>query len=133
MKAGAVPFRHHAIPSHRTLILAALVCLGVWPFTIGLTGCASHRYNPVMDQRAPEAPRQSTEQRIEDKRTAERVREALAASLKYRYDGVQVAVSNGVVQLSGSVNTKVQRNSAGEIATQLEGVRSVENNIAVKD
>jgi hyperosmotically inducible periplasmic protein len=75
----------------------------------------------------------STDQRIEDNRTAERVRETLAASLKYRYDGVQVAVSNGVVQLSGFVNTKAQKTNATEIITKLPGVKSVENNLTVKD
>jgi osmotically-inducible protein OsmY len=126
-------------------VLALILCLGAWPFLVSLTGCASHRSNPRTDQRVGDTPNPSTDQhvgdtpnpvtdqRIEDNRTAERVREALAAAPKYRYDGVQVAVARGVVHLSGFVNTKAQKNSAGEITTKLVGVKSVENNIAVKD
>ncbi len=75
---------------------------------------------------------QITDQRIEDTRTAERVREALAATSDYRYDGVKVAVSDGVVQLSGFVNTMGQRNAAGEVAGKVPGAKRVENKLAVK-
>ena len=76
---------------------------------------------------------QITDPRIEDSRTAERVREALAAGADYKYDGVKVVAANGVVQLSGFVNTSAQRNSAGEVASKVVGVKSVENNLTVKD
>ena len=76
---------------------------------------------------------QSTDQRIEDSRTAERVREALAAGADYKYDGVKVIASNGVVQLSGFVNTSAQRNTAGEVTSKVVGVKNVENNLTVKD
>ena len=76
---------------------------------------------------------QITDQRIEDSRTAERVREALAAGADYKYDGVKVIASNGVVQLSGFVNTSAQRNSAGEVTSKVVGVKSVVNNLTVKD
>ena len=70
---------------------------------------------------------------MEDSRTAERVREALAAGADYKYDGVKVIVSNGVVQLSGLVNRSVQRNRAGEAASKVAGVKDVMNNITVKE
>lgn len=88
---------------------------------VGLTGCAGDRYN------------QSTDQRVEDSRTSERVREALAAAPQYKFDGVQIAASNGVVQLSGYVNTSAQRTRAGEVASKVVGVRTVENNLKIKD
>ena len=87
----------------------------------GLTGCTGDRYN------------QGTNQRIEDSRIAERVREALAAGADYKYDRVKVIACNGVVQLSGFVNTSAQRNRAGEVACKVVGVRSIENNLTVKD
>jgi hyperosmotically inducible protein len=74
-----------------------------------------------------------TDQRIEDSRTAERVREALAASADYKYDGVKVTACGGVVQLSGFVNTSAQRNSAVEAAGKVLGAKSVENKVTVKD
>ena len=74
-----------------------------------------------------------TNERVEDSRTADRVREALAAGADYRYDGVKVIVSNGVVQLSGFVNTSAQRNRAGEVASKVVDVKDVVNNITVKE
>jgi len=88
---------------------------------VGLAGCAGNRCH------------QGTDERIEDSRTAERVREALAAGVDYKYDGVQVAAVNGVVRLSGFVNTSAQKNAAPEVASKVAGVRNVMNNITVKE
>ena len=138
---------------------------------VGLTGCAADRYYQSTDQRvedsrtaervrealaaAPEykfggvqatafkgvvqlsgfvnTSDQSMDPRMEDSRTAEHVREALAAGIDYRYDGVMVIASNAVVQLSGFVNTIAQRNSAGEVTSKVVGVKSVVNNLTLKE
>src|SRR5271169_4691366 len=102
-------------------VLSLITCLCALPLMVGLTGCAGDRYN------------QSTDPRIEDSRTAERVREALAATPQYKFDGVQVAASDGVVHLSGVVNINAQRARAGEVARKVVGVKSVENNLTVKN
>jgi hyperosmotically inducible protein len=98
-----------------------MTCLSALPLMVSLTGCAGERYNTTADPR------------IEDSRTAERVREALAAGPEYKFDGIQVAAGNGVVQLGGFVNTSAQRTRAGEVASKVLGVKSVENNLAVKN
>ena len=106
---------------------------------VGLTGCAGDRYNKSTDHRidgqsaAEGSYDPGMDQRIEDSRMAERAREALAAAVGYRYDGVKVTACNGVVQLSGSVKTSAQRNSAGTVTRKIAGVKSVENNLTVKD
>ena len=102
-------------------MLALITCLSALPLVVGLTGCAGDRYS------------QSTGQSIEDSRTAERVREALAAAPEYKFDGVKVMAGNGVVRLSGFVNTSAQRKTAGEVAGKVVGVKSVENNLTVKE
>src|SRR2546423_5720707 len=94
-----------------------ILCLGSLPFLAGVTGCAGDRYN------------QSTGQRIDDNRTAKRVREALSVDKQYKYDGVQVVAFKGDVQLSGFVNTRAQKNSAGDIAVRIVGSGNVDNNI----
>jgi osmotically-inducible protein OsmY len=120
-------------------VLALITCLSALPLMVGLTGCAGDRYNQstsyrVDDNRTTEPGySQTSDQSIEDRRTAERVREALAARADYKYDGVKVIASNGVVQLSGVVNTSAQRNSAGEVTSKVVGARSVENNVTVKE
>jgi hypothetical protein len=127
-------------------VLALMTCLSALLFMVGLTGCVSDRHNQITghridDNRTTEPPdnrttqppdNQSSDQHIEDSRTAERVREALAAGADYKYDGVKVSASDGVVQLSGFVNTNAQRSRAGEVTSKVAGVKSVENNLAVK-
>jgi hyperosmotically inducible protein len=44
-----------------------------------------------------------------------------------------VVTFKGMVQLSGFVNNKDQKNRAGELAKSVEGVKEVENNITVKE
>jgi osmotically-inducible protein OsmY len=118
---------------------ALTTCLGVLPLLVGLTGCIGDRYNQSTSDRlndnltAASACNQDQDQRIEDRRTAERVREALAAGADYKYDGVKVTACEGAVALSGFVNTSAQRNSAGEGAGKVVGVKSVENNLTVKE
>ena len=106
---------------------------------VGLTGCAGERHHQNTSHRMDDNPtaergyNQTTDQRIEDSRTAERVREALAAGADYKYDGVMVIAANGVVQLSGFVNTTAQRNRATEVTSKVVGVKSVENSLMVKE
>ena len=104
-----------------------------------VTGCASHPYPPSMSRQI-ESDRtresvfdQRSDQRMEESRTAERVREALAAGADYKYDRVKVEVRDSVVQLSGVVNTSVQRNRAGEVTRKVVGVERVQNDLTVRD
>ena len=120
-------------------VLALISCFSALPLVIGLMGCASDRFNQSTGHRnndnreAEPGYNQITDQRVEDSRTAERVREALAAAPQDKFDGVQVAASHGVVQLVGFVSTSAQRTRAGEVASKVVNVKSVENNLTVKD
>jgi osmotically-inducible protein OsmY len=98
-----------------------ILSIGAVALLLGVSGCAGDRYN------------QSTGQRIDDNRTAERISEALAHDPQYKYDGVKVVVFKGVVQLNGFVNTKAQKSSAGDTAKKIEGAGEIVNNITVKE
>jgi hyperosmotically inducible protein len=98
-----------------------ILSLGVLAITGGLTGCAGDRYT------------QSTGERIDDNRTSERVREALGADTQYKYTDVKVQAFKGTVQLSGFVNSRDQKNRAGDLAKKVEGVKELQNNIMVKE
>jgi osmotically-inducible protein OsmY len=107
----------------RTGRVAALgTCLSLWPWMFGLTGCSTG-----------DGHSQSANQRIDDSRTAERVREALAAAPAYRFDGVKVTACDGVVRLNGVVHTGAQKQAAGELAWKVEGVQEVVNNLVLKE
>jgi osmotically-inducible protein OsmY len=103
-------------------VLSLVVGLGAMPLLLGVTGCTTgSRYE------------QSTGERIDDHGTSSRVRAALADDTQYKYDGVNVETFKGVVQLSGFVNTRDQKNRAGDLARKVKGVTDVENNITVKE
>jgi osmotically-inducible protein OsmY len=103
-------------------VFGLIIGLGAMPLLLGLTGCTTgSRYE------------QSTGERIDDHGTSSRVRAALADDSQYKYDGVNVETFKGVVQLSGFVNTKDQKNRAGDLARKVKGATDVENNITVKE
>lgn len=117
---------------------ALLACLSAWTVMVGLTGCVLDSQSPAIEPRielnrtTKSDHTQTTDQAIEDSRTAERVREALAAGTDYKYDGVKVIANHGVVHLSGLVNTRAQLKIAEQIAAKVVGVKSVENNLTAK-
>ena len=102
-------------------VFVLILALGVLPLAGGLVGCAGDRYT------------QSTGERIDDKAHSSRVRSALSADTQYKYEAVTVQTFKGVVQLSGFVNSRDQKNRAGELAKKVEGVKDVENKITVKE
>ena len=106
----------------RAIKLSALVLtISALAFAGGITGCAGNRYT------------QSTGEHIDDKADSSRVRKALNADTQYKYDDVNVQTFKGVVQLSGFVNSRDQKNRAGDLAKKVEGIKEVENNITVKE
>jgi hypothetical protein len=94
-----------------TFLSAAIACAG-------LAGCATS------DRTAGT--------RIDDHMTAHRVRSALAGAPVYKYPNVHTEVYNGVVQLSGFAETREQKQTAGDIAARVPGVRQLVNDITIQ-
>ena len=111
-----------SVSKNRVLKLSALILsVGALAMAGGLTGCAGDRYT------------QSTGEMIDDKGESSRVKSALSADTQFKYDDVKVQTFKGVVQLSGFVNSRDQKNRAGDLARKVEGVKEVQNNITVKE
>ena len=111
-----------SVKTGRVLKLSALILsVGALAMTSAMTGCAGDRYT------------QSTGEHIDDKAESSRVRSALSDDTQYKYGDVKVQTFKGVVQLSGFVNSRDQKNRAGDLAKKVEGVKEVENNITVKE
>src|SRR4029078_6795345 len=89
--------------------VSLILALGALPMICSLTGCAGDRYT------------QSTGERIDDKADSGRVRKALSDDTQYKYGDVTVATFKGVVQLSGFVNSRDQKNRAGDLAKKVQG------------
>ena len=91
---------------------------------IGLTGCESYHSRASGDR---------TEGRmVDDHHISAQVRADLRDEPVYKFGDVDVKTFNGVVQLSGFVNTDEQKRRAGEIAQSVPGVAQVQNAIALK-
>lgn len=75
---------------------------------------------------------ESTGEYIDDTVVTSRVKTQLIA--EEGFDGFDISVETfkGRVQLSGFVDTEVQRDRAESIALAVDGVKSVENNISLK-
>jgi hyperosmotically inducible protein len=107
----------------KTTSLFLAVCLGLTTGAVftGITGCAGDRYN------------RSTGEHIDDESVRIRVNSALHDNADYKFDGVNVTVFKGTVQLSGFVDVSAQKSKAEDIAKQVEGAKDVVNRITVKD
>jgi hyperosmotically inducible protein len=66
-----------------------------------------------------------------DKELAGRVKSALVAERGLNAHGIDVVAKDGTVTLYGTAETRVRREMAEKIASRVEGVRSVENKLAV--
>lgn len=65
----------------------------------------------------------------DDRTISEDVRSALASNPETENSRIQVATSDGVVQLVGFVNSEEQRSAAGSVARSVQGVRRVDNDL----
>lgn len=101
-----------AVKSLTVLIFAAL--LG------GLVGCAG------TDTSA------STGQYIDDRTLTAKVKTALVRDDEVKARDINVETFKGTVQLTGFVDSREQVNRAGEVARNIEGVRTVQNDLRLK-
>jgi osmotically-inducible protein OsmY len=98
-----------------------LMLVGAAAAVIVLTGCSSTEHHDRTVGRV-----------IDDKVLGTKVSKALHQDPLYKFDGIDVKTYNGVVQLSGFVDTEEQKRRAAEIASRIEGVQQVIDNIALK-
>lgn len=76
--------------------------------------------------------RQSPGQYVDDAGIATKVRTAIVADSQLKLRQIDVNVMDKVVQLSGFVDTAQEKTRASDVARQVEGVRSVKNDIVVR-
>ncbi len=96
-----------------TAVLSAVIALS--------SGCAG---NPS---------RQSTGEYIDDNATTSRVKRALGDDPQFKFLMVDVKTFKGTAQLSGFAPSSDAKKRAGETAVTVPGVRTVQNDILVKD
>jgi hyperosmotically inducible periplasmic protein len=105
------------------LNLKKIVLVGGMSAIFALTGCEMLN-NHSGDRTAGRA--------LDDKTITSTVQHDLNREPVYKFGSVDVKTYDGVVQLSGFVDTQDQKQRAGEIAQRAEGVTQVVNNISLK-
>jgi len=78
-----------------------------------------------------EAPKVEAPKPDPNKALAQRVKRALEGEAKVEAAGIDVTAKDGAVTLWGTAATDAERRRAAQIAAKVEGVKSVDNRIAV--
>jgi len=86
---------------------------------------------PAPEAKAPEAKAPEAPKPDPNKELARRVKQALDADGKVQGAAIDVTAKDGRVSLWGTAATASERNRAGQIAAQVEGVASVDNQIKI--
>ncbi len=109
------------MPNFKNLLVIGSLSAAV--AAAGLTGCATgqHRTDERSEGRA-----------ADDSHITSKVKDELQKEPVYKFSDVDVRTFNGVVQLSGFVNNEDQKRKAAELASHVEGVAQVVNNITLK-
>ena len=81
---------------------------------------------PAPEAKAPEAPKPDP-----NKELAAKVKRALEGEAKIQASGIDVTASDGKITLWGTAATNAERARAAKAAGAVEGVKSVENKLAV--
>jgi len=104
------------------LNLKKMFLVGGMSAMFALTGCEmmNHHGDRTMGRR------------LDDSTVTSTVKHDLNREPVYKFGDVDVKTFDGVVQLSGFVDTNDQKQRAGEIAQHAEGVVQVVNNITLK-
>ncbi len=101
--------------------LAFISGLGV---ALALTGCSTWMHQDTGGRTAGRV--------VDDNKITADVKSGLNQEPIYKFNEVDVKTFDGVVQLSGFVNTDAQKQRAGQIAQETRGVTQVVNSIALK-
>lgn len=99
-------------------LVAALVTAGL--LAAPLAGCAGDSRN------------QSTGEYIDDTAISTKVRAQLIDDKELNLFQIDVRTDNGIVQLSGTVNTAAAKAKATRVARSVSGVKGVRNNLMVQ-
>ena len=103
------------------LNLKKILLVGGMSAMFALTGCEMFNHGDRTMGRA-----------LDDKTITSTVKHDLNRETVYKFSDVDVKTFDGVVQLSGFVDTDEQKQRAGDIAQHAEGVTQVVNNITLK-
>jgi osmotically-inducible protein OsmY len=105
--------------------LKRIILVSATTAVITLAGCQSSQQQQSSSGRMPGV-------KMDDNAITENVQHDLNHDPAYKFTDVNVNTYNGIVQLSGFVDTPAQKQRATQIAQSNQGVTQVINNISLK-
>ena len=100
---------------------------------VAMMGAAAAACTTTKDEGPTEHAAANAGRVVDDSVITGKVKAALVADPTTKAHQISVETFQGVVQLSGFVNSRDQKNRAGDLAKKVQGVKDVENNITVKE
>ena len=110
----------------RKLSLSALVLLGALP----LGAIAAESTQPASTGNPP--TKEKVGEYIDDAAVTTKVKAAFVKDKEVKAIDVKVETTNGVVQLSGAAKSNAEIERAVQLANNVQGVKSVHNDIRLK-
>ncbi|HJV34720.1 BON domain-containing protein [Geomonas sp.] len=101
-------------------LLTIFLCFGLITTSAGLLGCSTT------------ASHESTGQYVDDSVITSKVKAAIINDMALKGFQINVKTYQGVVQLSGFVDTPDNIRRAGELARNVKGVTDVKNDLTLK-
>lgn len=98
-----------------------------------LGACVALLSAAVLVSCAATPTRESTGEAVDDSTITAKVKAALIEDHETKARDIGVNTYRGVVQLSGFVGSDTERQEAGKDASQISGVRSVQNDLKIND
>ena len=87
---------------------------------------------PVPPESMPIPPSDSASH-VSDSALTEQVKSALANNPMTSQSNIDVAAKDGIVSLNGKVNSSATKQNAQQVVAQIQGVRSVDNELQIKE
>jgi hyperosmotically inducible periplasmic protein len=81
--------------------------------------------------KAPEVKPEPPPKPDPNKELAQRVKQALEGEAKIQAAGIDVTAAEGKITLWGTTTTSAERNRAGQVASKVDGVTAVDNQLKV--
>ena len=113
------------------LPVLVVVTLGIAPLAFAQYGDSPGRSN--INRTPPEkTSAETTSQYVDDATITTKVKAALFEDAQLKSLQISVETDKGTVHLSGTVDTKTQSTTAEKVANDVNGVKSVQNDLKVK-
>jgi hyperosmotically inducible protein len=122
-----VVLRIGKIMNYRSKFVACVGTITACAMLVTVSGCSNS------NQASDAAPRTTIGTEIDDSVIVGKVRSALLSTEDIKSYDIKVTANKGIVMLSGFVDSQAQVNHGINVASAVEGVKSIDNKLSLKE